>query len=242
MQARAVGRGRLDLLDQVDRAGVVDVRLGAQRSAALRLPGATADGDGADAHRLGVLERHVPQAAARADDGDPLARPRAGFHEALVDGDARAEHRGDALEVQVRGIRATCAALATAYCWKVPSTVYPDGRADAHSCSSLSRQNEHERHVPLIHLMPAWSPTWMPLTSSPVATTTPAPSCPPTSGILVAIGQSPIMACRSVWHTPEYLTLISTSSGPGCRTGIFLYMAAGDEASGTIEKGQGDLM
>ncbi len=45
----------------------------------------------------------MPQAAARTDDGDPLARPRAGFHEALVDGDARAEHRGDTLEVQVPG-------------------------------------------------------------------------------------------------------------------------------------------
>merc|ERR1712000_728454 len=45
---------------------------------------------------------------------------------------------------------------------------------------------------------------------------------PPTRGILVSRGQSPIMAWRSVWQTPENLILIKTSSGPGLGTGIFL--------------------
>lgn len=34
--------------------------------------------------------------------------------------------------------------------------------------------------------------------------------------------QSPFMAWRSVWQTPEYFTLMRTSSGPGEGTGIFL--------------------
>lgn len=35
-------------------------------------------------------------------------------------------------------------------------------------------------------------------------------------------GQSPFTAWRSVWHTPEYLMLMRTSSGPGCWTSISL--------------------
>lgn len=39
------------------------------------------------------------------------------------------------------GILATCAALAMQYCWKVPSTVYPERRACAHRGSKPSWQN-----------------------------------------------------------------------------------------------------
>lgn len=66
--------------------------------------------------------------------------------------------------------------------------------------------------------IPAWSPISTSVTKSPFATTTPAPSWPPTRGSFVGIGQSPLMACRSVWQTPEYLILTSTSSGPGFAT------------------------
>lgn len=70
----------------------------------------------------------------------------------------------------------------------------------------------------LLTFIPAWSPISTSVTKSPFATTTPAPSWPPTRGSFVGIGQSPLIACRSVWQTPEYLILTSTSSGPGFAT------------------------
>ena len=56
-----------------------------------------------------------------------------------------------------------------------------------------------------------------------MATTTPAPSWPPTSGNLHSSGQSPFQACKSVWQTPEYLTLMRISVGFGVGTGMSLY-------------------
>lgn len=73
-------------------------------------------------------------------------------------------------------------------------------------------------------LIPTLSPISTSFTNSPLATTIPAPSCPPTSGSFVAKGQSPCKACKSVWHTPENLILTNTSSGPGFPTGICLYL------------------
>lgn len=44
------------------------------------------------------------------------------------------------------GIRATCEALPTAYCWKLPSTVYPDSSAEGQSGSLAVRQKLHVLH------------------------------------------------------------------------------------------------
>src|SRR5437870_12719177 len=61
-------------------------------------------------------------------------------------------------------------------------------------------------------------------TPAPTASTTPAPSWPSTQGS--GIGRSPVMACRSLWHTPLAPRRTSTSPSRGSRT-----------ASGSTESG-----
>src|SRR5438034_666895 len=61
-------------------------------------------------------------------------------------------------------------------------------------------------------------------TPAPTASTTPAPSWPSTQGS--GMGRSPVMACRSLWHTPLAPRRTSTSPSRGSRT-----------ASGSTESG-----
>ena len=52
-----------------------------------------------------------------------------------------------------------------------------------------------------------------PSTPSPSSAIVPAISCPGTTGSFD--GDSPLMTCRSLWHTPQAATRTSTSPGPG---------------------------
>lgn len=101
--AAAVGGGGLDLLDEVGRGGEVDVGVGTEGLAEVALLGAAVDGDGVDAHGLGVLEGDGTETATGADDGEGLAGADARLLDALVDGDTGAEHGGDGLEVDTLG-------------------------------------------------------------------------------------------------------------------------------------------
>src|SRR5260370_24770310 len=58
----------------------------------------------------------------------------------------------------------------------------------------------HQRHLPHVGIQetPTWSPTATPVTPGPTASTTPAPSWPPTMGRLVP----PHLLFSSEWHTP----------------------------------------
>lgn len=55
------------------------------------------------------------------------------------------------------GIRATWAALATAYCWKLPSTVYPDrsgvGQRGCDACVSISLRHTLLSLLCITHLV-----------------------------------------------------------------------------------------
>src|SRR6266446_1350670 len=53
-------------------------------------------------------------------------------------------------------------------------------------------------------------------TPAPTFSTTPAPSWPSTQGS--GMGRSPVMACRSLWHTPLAPSRTSTSPSRGSRT------------------------
>ncbi len=54
-----------------------------------------------------------------------------------------------------------------------------------------------------------WSPTATRVTPSPTASTMPAPSWPPTTGI--RIGASPFWMWSSEWHSPAAMNLTRTS-------------------------------
>lgn len=58
-----------------------------------------------------------------------------------------------------------------------------------------------------------WSPGRTRVTFGPTASTTPAPSCPPTIGSLLQ--ESPVRRCSSEWHIPEAANLMRTSPAPG---------------------------
>ncbi len=80
-------------------------------------------------------------------------------------------------------------------------------------------QNSHLPQALYIHGTPTASPTFTPVTPSPSAATWPATSCPGMSGRVGSGCQSPSMACRSEWQTPQAVTLISTSPRPGVGIG-----------------------
>jgi len=104
MGAQTIGRSLLHISDEILASREVDKGLGAQLLGAhLLLLGARVDGDGAQAHDFGVLAGERSQTAAGADDGDELAWLRAGFFQALVDGDAGAQDGRDGGEVAVLG-------------------------------------------------------------------------------------------------------------------------------------------
>src|SRR2546426_2863796 len=63
--------------------------------------------------------------------------------------------------------------------------------------------------------MPARSPALKLVTPAPTASTTPTASCPMIRGSLGS-RHSPDAKCRSVWQTPQALTLMRISPGPGC--------------------------
>ncbi len=108
----------------------------------------------------------------------------------------------------------------TAYWEKVPSTHNPPRSSPSSSWKrnvpsanmpvpaffpSLHRfwcPVEQYRHLPQAGMneQTTWSPTATRVTSSPTASTTPPPSCPPTTGI--RIGASPFWMWSSEWHNP----------------------------------------
>src|SRR3954452_10655717 len=61
-----------------------------------------------------------------------------------------------------------------------------------------------------------WSPSLTVVTEGPTASTTPAPSCPSTTG--VGNGMVPVMTDRSLWQSPAASMRTATSPGPGSRT------------------------
>ena len=63
-----------------------------------------------------------------------------------------------------------------------------------------------------------WSPSASSVTPGPTATTTPAPSWPRISGGAKAM--VPLVADRSLWHTPQAASLIITSPACGGATSI----------------------
>ena len=99
--------GGLDDLDRVLGASVDD-QLGSVPCGERELVVVDVDGGDAQAHGPGVLDRDVAEPADAGDD-DPLARARLGHLQALVDGDAGAEDRGDLDGVRAvgdeRGVR-----------------------------------------------------------------------------------------------------------------------------------------
>src|SRR3954454_11674225 len=58
-----------------------------------------------------------------------------------------------------------------------------------------------------------WSPGLTLVTPGPTSSIIPDPSWPPTIGNRG--GRSPSVRCRSEWHSPAAMYLISTSPGPG---------------------------
>ena len=101
--AQAVGRGGLDVCDEVLGDHEVDVGGGAQRLAGLALLLTAVDGNGVDAHGLGVLQGHVAETTTSADDGDPLTGADGGLLDSLVDSDTSAEDGGNGLQVNTLG-------------------------------------------------------------------------------------------------------------------------------------------
>src|SRR5436305_4527004 len=76
-----------------------------------------------------------------------------------------------------------------------------------------SRQCTHLRHWGE-NSVTTWSPGATSVTSSPTASTTPAPSCPSTAGAYPD-GSAPEAVYMSVWHTPQACSRTSTSRAFG---------------------------
>lgn len=95
--------GTADLLLQESRRVDVlrvDRELGTQPACEIELRIVDIDCCYLEPHRLGVLHRHVAQ-AANAGNGDPLTRSGIGDLQALIDSDACAQHRRDLDEAHV---------------------------------------------------------------------------------------------------------------------------------------------
>ena len=76
-----------------------------------------------------------------------------------------------------------------------------------------------------MHPTPILSPTSKRVTSRPTSLTTPAISCPGHMGYCTAPVTPdicPAAKWRSLWHTPQYLTSMTTSRGLGARRRIDL--------------------
>src|SRR5690625_939343 len=98
---------------------------------------------------------------------------------------------------------------------KDPLTEYPEFFWWGHRVSQPSSQYSQAPQAVASHALPTLSPTATRSTWSPTATTVPTPSWPGMNGAVGLTGQSPLAACRSVWHTPLYSTLTRASKGPG---------------------------
>src|SRR5580693_1501249 len=126
------------------------------------------------------------------------------------------------------GILITENSCTTAYCEKVPSTHrppksspfwwnrnVPSGNIPVPAFLPASqrfwRPVEQYRHWPQAGMneQVTWSPTLTRVTASPTASTTPAPSWPPTTGS--RIGASPFWMWSSEWQRPAAKNLILTS-------------------------------
>src|SRR5699024_5081471 len=117
--------------------------------------------------------------------------------------------------------------LATVYCENVPSVhmapaVSPEGMVNGYRPSAISpivplsppsqrldMPRAQEEHLPQAGLNDptTWSPGATCVTPSPAASTTPAPSCPPT--IASRPGRSPPVMCTSERHRPATVPLAS---------------------------------
>ena len=90
----------------------------------------------------------------------------------------------------------------------------------AHRCSSPASHAAHRPHESTMHPTPILSPTSKRVTSLPTSLTTPAISCPGHMGYCTAPVTPdicPAAKWRSLWHTPQYLTSMTTSRGLGAR-------------------------
>ena len=86
------------------------------------------------------------------------------------------------------------------------------GHAAWQSCGR-SRMHSAQRPHDGAHESVTWSPTATPVTPSPSASTTPAPSWPSTAGH--GVSAVPSIAFWSEWQTPLAARRTSTSPGPG---------------------------
>lgn len=101
--AVAVGRGGLDIGDQVLAGGVVDIGSGTEREGVFALLVAAVNGNDVQAHGLGVLDGHVTETATGTDNSDKLAGASVRLLEALVDGDTGTQDGGHGLEGHLLG-------------------------------------------------------------------------------------------------------------------------------------------
>ncbi len=92
----------------------------------------------------------------------------------------------------------------------------PPGRPPMRCAGSVSRHKVgcpwmHGRHFPQLKMAGSttWSPGFTLTTPRPTFSTTPAPSCPATTGYWV--GTSPFISKRSLWHIPVATSLTITS-------------------------------
>src|SRR3954451_5747468 len=130
------------------------------------------------------------------------------------------------------GIGMTEYSLTTAYWEKVPSTHRPPKSsppwwnrnvpsanspvaAFLPSSQRFCRAVEQYRHLPQAGMkeQTTWSPTFTRVTPSPMASTMPAPSWPPTTGKRIIA--SPFWMWSSEWHSPAAMNLMRTSLSRG---------------------------
>src|SRR6516162_1107643 len=97
----------------------------------------------------------------------------------------------------------------------VPSGAFP-ASTPAPSTHMLLRPDTHIWHFPQDgrNDSTTWSPTATSVTPGPISVTTPAPSCPPSTGAHGS-GITPSSRCWSLWHTPEAASLTRTSRSFG---------------------------
>ena len=120
---------------------------------------------------------------------------------------AAGQSRSDGTPITAFSGTTTCSAKAprpSATYTGAPSRVLPFSRAAmpdvvAHSHGSPCSQNQHIRHAGC-QLSATWSPAAARLTPAPVSTTSPAASCPRTSGYGGC--SVPLTMDRSEWQTP----------------------------------------
>lgn len=220
----AVTRGAVrttDLTLQIaDRVGVADVdgHGRTQPGRQVQLGVVDVDGDHLESHRPAVLDGQMSQTTDAGDD-HPVTRVGVGHHQALVDGQARADQRrcGDVVEPvgqfcrepsvghQVFG-EATIDVVAGAQL--LVAQCLP-ARQALLTGSAGPVQPRHADPVADAEIVDP-GPNWM---------TSPTASWPGTRGNDGLSGQSPSTACRSVWQICRPGPGPGTWPGPGVGTG-----------------------